>query len=165
MATPFSRFCGGCSVLNLGHAGVSLYALAHYIWVDVYPLAAAALAGYIVLERAQSTARTSPLQLAQSVLCLVAAVDSAKCSDCAALIWFELCSAVVHLAAAMALFEILRIGDCRNCMQEAYRCECGAHKDPVPPGALAHLVGLIEARWIPVATENEQETENEQSSV
>ena len=53
-ATPFSRFCGGCTGLRLGHFVVSLYALLHYL--HVYPLAAAAVAAYIVVERALSTA-------------------------------------------------------------------------------------------------------------
>jgi hypothetical protein len=113
--------------------------------MDVYPLAAAAVAGYIVAERAQSTARTSQMQLVQSVLCVTAAVDSARC--CTALIWLELFAAVIHLAIAMALYELHRISDCRRCMNEAYRCECGQQKDPLPPGALAHLVAQIESQW------------------
>lgn len=113
--------------------------------MDVYPLAAAAVAVYIVAERAQSTGRTSLLQLTQSVLCVTAAVDSARC--CPAIIWLELFAAVVHLAIAMALYELHRISDCRRCLNEAYRCECGKDKDPLPPGALAQLVAQIESQW------------------
>jgi hypothetical protein len=156
MATPFSRFCGGCTFLAVGHFVVSVYALVRYLTSDYYPLAAAAIAGYIVAERAQSKARTSAIQLVQATLCVTAAVDSARC--CTALIWFELFAAVIHLAIAMAIYELQRVSDCRRCMNEAHRCECGTRKDAVPPGALVHLAGLIETHWIP---KNEREIERE----
>ena len=61
----------------------------------------------------------------------------------------------------MALYELQRISDCRRCMNEAHRCECGKDKDHLPPGAIAHLVALIESQW---AKKRERSTNERESN-
>jgi hypothetical protein len=43
------------------------------------------------------------------------------------------------------LYELMHLGDCRACLQEAHACECGRDKDPLPPGAL-HALQISLAR-------------------
>ena len=75
-----------------------------------------------------------------------------------------LLATVGHLGIGLAMYETMRIGDCRRCMNEAHNCECGALKDPLPPGSLAHLASAIEARWVPLSQRSKNElTSNHES--
>ena len=149
--TPCSHFCGGCTWLRLGHIACSVYFCVYFATVDPYIVAATCMGLYTVLLQAQSVKRHHYAQLLQSMLCLTSVCVSASCTSCAAMHWVLLLATIVHLGTAFAMIEVMRIGDCRRCLNEAHRCECGSKKDPIPPGALATLVNAIEARWVPLA--------------
>lgn len=89
----------------------------------------------------------------QVVAAVVVAVDAAHC--CSTIAWVAMLAVVAHLAAATIFYEFHRCADCRRCMNEWYKCECGSQKDPVPQGSLAYLVDLIESRWVPVRSSDE----------
>ena len=154
--TPCSPFCGGCTWLRLGHIACSLYLCVHFATVNRYPIAAVCMGLYTVLLQAQSVKSHYYLQLLQSLLCLTTVCVSAECSSCAAMHWLLLIVAITHLGMSFAMIEMLRIGDCRRCMNEAHQCHCGSQKDPVPPGALATLAHAIEARWVPLAQRTQE---------
>ena len=147
----FSPFCGGCTGFDIGCFLVSAFFVAHFLTVSHYPASAACVALYMVLKQAQSVSRSRQLQLVQSLLCLLAVCFSAGCAECAPIHWLLLLATVGHLGIGLAMYETMRIGDCRRCMNEAHTCKCGNLKDPVPPGSLATLASAIEARWVPLA--------------
>ena len=147
MATPSSRCSDGCTVLALCHYAVSIYAAVHYLRIDCYPVAGACAVAYVLLQCVAG----APAHIAQAVLCVVAAADSAACAGCTHLIWMTLLAAIVHFGIAMAIYEMQRIGDCRTCLNEAHACSCGKRKRALPPGTLSHLVSCVEAHWVPLA--------------
>ena len=151
MATLFSPFCGGCTGLACGYMVASAYFSLHYALVEQRFVSAGCMALNVIVQLGQSNEKTHHLQLLQAVLCVLAVAFSAHCYTCAAMHWLVMLAFVVHLGTALAIVEMLRLGDCRRCMNEAHKCECGSLKDPVPPGSLAYLVGAIEARWIPLS--------------
>jgi hypothetical protein len=52
-----------------------------------------------------------------------------------------------QLKQLKAQSELVRLGDCRTCLQEAHTCECGRAKDPVPPRSLSTLQILLARRY------------------
>ena len=149
MDKRFSRCCGGCTVCATLHYIASIYVALHYIAVNSYDVAAGAAVAYVLLQGVKQCMRGEApcVHMVQATLGVVAAVDSARCNECAPLIWITLLAAVIHFGIGIALFEMMRIGDCRRCLNEAYECECGSQKDALPPGTLAELVQLVGDRW------------------
>lgn len=145
-AIPFSPSCDGCTGLELAHHGASIWAAAHLLFAEARHVAGACAVAYVVLQTA--SAGSYKLHFLQTVLAVAVAADGAHC--CSTIAWFAMLAAVAHLGTAAIAYEFYRCADCRRCMNEWYRCECGKFKDPVRQGSLAHLADLIEARWVPL---------------
>lgn len=159
MAAPFSPFCGGCTALECGYLLFNVYAAVHFAVVEARVVSAACIGSNAVLQQAQSKKHIYQLQFLQCLLCVVAVSASAGCSTCAPLHWLLLIACIIHLGTGIALRELLAVGDCRRCMSEVHKCQCGALRDPVPPGSLAYLVSSIEANWVPLSQRTTETTD------
>lgn len=146
MAIPFNPSCDGCTGLELAHHAISLWAAAYLLLVQARYVAGACCLVYIPLQCV--SAMSYKVHFAQAIVAVAVAVDSAHC--CSTIAWLAMLAVVAQLGAATISYEYHRCADCRRCMCEWYRCECGKFKDPVPQGSLAHLADLIEAQWVPL---------------
>lgn len=151
MAIPFSPCCAGCTGCEFAHLVVSSGFAAYFFSYNNFPVSAWSMVAYVLLVLLQLEHKTYSKQFAQCILCIAATCASASCSNCAVLHWFIMVASILHLGTGLALVELHRIGDCRQCMNEAHKCQCGRSKDPVPPGALMTLVECIEHNWVPVS--------------
>jgi len=147
MDTRSNRCCDGCSVCESVHVGLALYVLLHFVVVDTCIACALAAAAYIVLHAVQRHSYISGLQLLQASLCLYISLAASMCRSCSIVIWFCLLAAILHIGVGISIYELARLGDCRQCMNEAHSCTCGRQKDPVPQGSLRTLAQLVEAKY------------------
>lgn len=136
-ATRCSRCCGGCTACGIAYR--LLYAtLAGVMGGRVL----AAIAVYAAMDwRQHFTGPAEQLQLAQAVVAALAA--AAALPAAAGFVWLAFIAAIVHVATAVMLMDLRRLGDCRTCCNEAARCDCGKHKDPLPSGTLARLADAL----------------------
>ena len=144
MGIHFSPCYDGYTGLELGHHVASLIVLGQVSIVHQNVLAATATFFYIIIQCL--TRDSASAHITQAALGIAVAVDCAHC--CTVEVWLAMLATVLHLGMAMVVHEINLMGDCRRCLKEARHCRCGKLKRPLPPGALAHLVQLIEAQWL-----------------
>ena len=139
MATPFSRCCGCCT----GGEAVVLTVLAYVSAELTFRAKCWVCTGgcvlYLALHMSQCKRRAAGMQVMQGTICIAVTIIAASHPDSVLAIWFTMVAAVVHIFFAVVLYEIMRLGDCRTCLQEAHTCDCGPHKDPIPPGSLYAL--------------------------
>lgn len=146
MAIPFSPSCDGCTGLELAHHGASLWAAVYLLLEQTRYVAGVCAVAYILLQTV--SAGSYKVHFLQAVLAVAVTADGAHC--CSTIAWFAMLAVVAQLGAAAFAYEFYRCADCRRCMNEWYKCKCGKFKDPVTQGSLAHLVDLIEVRWVPL---------------
>jgi len=87
------------------------------------------------------------MQLSQVVMC--AAVAAAASTDRAAVffVWLAFIAAALHVANALMMLEMDRMGDCRTCCNPVGQCHCGRRRDPLPAGTLTRMACLVQRRW------------------
>ena len=145
MATPFSRCYASCTGGEAVVLGVLAYVSAELTFGASCVPCTCACALYFVLHMVQRTHTVAGLQVLQGTLGIALAIVGASHPSSALALWFAMAAAIAHLFFAVVLYELMRLGDCRACLQEAHACECGRDKDPLPPGAL-HALQISLAR-------------------
>lgn len=144
-AIPFSRCYGSCSAGEAVVLSILLYVSAELTFGAKCWTCTCACGIYLALHMAQRASSIAGMQVMQGTLCITVAIFAASHPGYVLAIWLSTAAAIAHAFFAVVIFEVMRLGDCRACLQEAHACKCGRDKDPIPPGAL-HALQISLAR-------------------
>ena len=152
-AIQCSRFCDGCTVLNIGSLGYSALTMASVVVFAACkrPIPASFAALYCASGYSEVT---SALEMMRAVIAAAVAATAAGDPDVTFFAWLASIAALVHTVRSAMYIEIELQADCAHCCNEAHRCKCGRRKKTIPQGSLAHLSTVVSQRWRARVQEN-----------